>query len=288
MTRDQEKKVPQPSPKHDHAARPLGDLLRTWRDARGLSQLALSLEAGISQRQISFIESGRSVPSRETLGILAQALDVPLRERNALFLAAGYAPMFSDSPWGENEMDVVLHAVDCMLKQHEPFPAFALDRYWNVLATNDAAPRVFGQFVDLAAWPKPRNLLRMMFDPRGMRPFVEGWDDVAASLLERVRREALGFPIDPKTQALLDELRAAQGDAQRPSALNDTPGVDLPVVPIRLRLDGEVFSYFSMITTVAAPRGVAAQELRLECMFPADDATRKAHLQRFAPPMQAA
>ncbi len=260
-----------------------------WRDTRGVSQLALSLQAGISQRQISFIESGRSVPGRDTIDILAQALEVPLRERNALFLAAGYAPMFSDAPWGAQEMGAVMHAVDSMLKQHEPFPAFALDRYWNILSANAAAPQVFGQVTDLSAWPKPRNLLRMMFHPSGIRTCVEDWDTVAMSLLQRVKREALGYSADQATQALLDELLAYQtSGANKLASRTEPPGVDLPMIPIRLRLEGEVFSYFSMITSVAAPRGVATQELRVECMFPADDATRAAHLRRFAPTLRSA
>lgn len=136
---------------HDPKVQPgdLGSLLRYWRDVRGVSQLDLSLEAGISQRQISFIESGRSVPGRDTLLTLAQTLDVPLRERNALLLAAGYAPIYSEAPWNAQEMHGVVRALERIVRQHEPFPALVMDRDWNVLMTNDAAPRFFNCFIDM-------------------------------------------------------------------------------------------------------------------------------------------
>ncbi len=157
----------------------LGDLLRYWRDMRGVSQLDLSLEAGVSQRQISFIESGHSVPGRDTLLTLAQTLDVPLRERNALLLAARYAPVYSEAPWNAHEMHSVIAALERVVRQHEPFPAIVLDRHWNVLMTNDAAPRFFDCFIDMASRKSPRNMLHLIFDPQGMRPFVADWDAVS-------------------------------------------------------------------------------------------------------------
>ena len=157
---------------------PVGDLLRQWRAVRGRSQLELAMDMGVSQRHISFIESGRSSPSRALLLGLSNALDIPLRDRNALLLAAGYAPMYAEPAWDAAEMRVVHRALERMLKQHEPYPALVMDRHWNVLMTNEAAPRFFGQFVDLAKYPKPRNLLRLMFDPQGLRPFVANWDAV--------------------------------------------------------------------------------------------------------------
>lgn len=247
---------------------PVGVLLRQWRDARGRSQLELAMDMGVSQRHISFIESGRSSPSRALLLGVANALDVPLRDRNALLLAAGYAPMYAEPAWDAAEMRVVHRALERMLKQHEPYPALVMDRHWNVLMTNEAAPRFFGQFVDLSRYSKPRNLLRLMFDPLGLRPFVANWDAVAASLFQRVHREAVGGVLDEAMRALVGELLAM-------------PGVDVawrgvevsgnsPVVPIEFRRDGHVSSWFSMVSTVGTPRMVSAQELRVECMFPAD------------------
>lgn len=261
----------------------LGNLLRYWRDVRGVSQLDLSLEAGISQRQISFIESGRSVPGRDTLLILAQTLDVPLRERNALLLAAGYAPMYSEAPWNAQEMHSVVRALERVVRQHEPFPAIVMDRDWNVLMTNDAAPRFFGHFVDMAAREGPRNMLHLMFDPQGMRPFVADWDNVARSLLQRVHRESVGHVVDGTTQHLLDELLAypdVPRDWKTHQITSSAPS--MPVIPLNFVSEGAVLRYFSMVTTVGAPQNVAAQELRLESMFPADDETEARHMQLLA------
>src|SRR5262249_621594 len=186
----------------------LGNLLRYWRDVRGVSQLDLSLEAGVSQRQISFIESGRSVPGRDTLLTLAQTLDVPLRERNALLLAAGYAPIYSEAPWNAQEMHGVIRALERVVRQHEPYPAIVMDRHWNVLMTNDAAPGCFNWLIERAAGEGPGKMVHLMFDPHGMRPFVADWETVARSLLQRVYRESVGRVIDGDTGRLLDELLA--------------------------------------------------------------------------------
>jgi transcriptional regulator with XRE-family HTH domain len=256
----------------------LGNLLRYWRDVRGMSQLDLSLEAGVSQRQISFIESGRSVPGRDTLLTLAQTLDVPLRERNALLLAAGYAPMYSEAPWNAQEMHGVIRALERVVHQHEPYPAIVMDRHWNVLMTNEAAPRFFSCFFDMASREGPRNMLHMMFDPHGMRPFVADWDTVARSLLQRVYRESVGRVIDGDTGRLLDELLAYPDVPRDWKTWNPSLTAPvMPVIPLGFVRDGAVLRYFSMVTSVGAPQNVAAQELRLECMFPADEETEARH-----------
>lgn len=258
----------------------LGVLLRHWRDVRGTSQLDLSLDTGISQRQISFIESGRSVPNRETLMAIARALDVPLRERNTLLLAAGYAPMFSESAWDSLEMKSVTDALARILRQHEPFPAVVMDRYWNVLMANDSAPRFFGCFIDMSARQAPRNMLHLMFDPQGMRPFIANWPDVARSLFERVYRESIGRVLDERTKTLLAELLAypdVRSEWKNPVSLGFTP-----VIPLGFVRGDRVLNYFSMVTTVGTPQTVAAQELRVECMFPADEATEALHAEMMA------
>ena len=242
----------------------LGELLRYWRRERGKSQLDLSLDTGISQRHLSFVESGRSAPSRDLLSIISDALNIPLRERNALLLASGFAPQFSEQSIDAGQMAVVTRAIDRMLQQHEPHPALVLDRYWSVIRTNEAAPRFFGSFVDLAKRPKPRNLLDLMFDPAGMRPFVEEWEKVAAGLLQRVRREAVGQVMDAKLQELLKRLREYPGVAQ----LKPSSTLQSPVLPLVFRKGNQRFSYFSLITTVGTPQCITAQELRVECMFP--------------------
>jgi transcriptional regulator with XRE-family HTH domain len=244
----------------------LGELLRYWRRERSKSQLDLSLDTGISQRHLSFVESGRSAPSRDFLSIVSDALNIPLRERNELLLASGFAPQYSEQNLDAEQMAVVTRAVDRMLQQHEPHPALVLDRYWNVGRTNQAAPRFFGSFVDLEARPKPRNLLDLMFDPAGMRPFVEEWENVAAGLLQRVRREAVGQVSDVKLQELLKRLREYPGV----EGLKQSHAPQSPVLPIVFRRGKERFSYFSLITTVGTPQCITAQELRVECMFPTD------------------
>ncbi|MGE8490495.1 MAG: helix-turn-helix domain-containing protein [Paraburkholderia nemoris] len=265
----------------------LGVLLRHWRDVRGISQLDLSFNAGVSQRHISFIESGRSVPSRQMLMDIAQALDIPLRERNTLLLAAGYAPMYADAAWNAQEMQSVTNALGRMLRQHEPFPALVMDRYWNVMMTNDAAPRFFNCFIDMAARKGPRNMLHLVFDPDGMRPFVSDWQTVADSLIQRVYRESVGRVIDDRTRELLDALRAypdveGNREAERPELAAKAEAASvaaMPVIPIGFVKNGQVMKYFSMIATVGTPQTIAAQELRLECMFPADDETEARHLE---------
>jgi transcriptional regulator with XRE-family HTH domain len=248
----------------------LGELLRYWRRERGKSQLDLSMDTGISQRHLSFVESGRSSPSRDFLSIVSDALNVPLRERNVLLLASGYAPQYSEQSMDAEQMAIVTRAIDRMLQQHEPDPALVLDRHWNVLRTNEAAPRFFGSFVDLEARAKPRNLLDLMFDPAGMRPFVEEWEKVAAGLLQRVRREAVGQVVDAEVQKLMKRLREYPGVA----GLKTSLAPQSPVLPMTFRRGNQRFAYFSLITTVGTPQCITAQEMRVECMFPADATER--------------
>lgn len=256
----------------------LGELLRYWRGARGKSQIELSLDTGVSQRHLSFIEGGRSAPSRQTLMTIAQGLDVPFRDRNRLLLAAGFAPVYREDAWNADEMKSVNAALERVLRQHEPFPAVVMDRYWNVFMTNASAPRFFNMFIDLEARPAPRNLLQLMFDPAGMRPFIAHWDRAAKSLIQRVHRESVGQVIDERTRDLLATLMAypevedalKQADAAMPQPT-------LPMIPLSFVRDGRTLDYFSMVTTVGAPQTIATQELRIECLYPADDQTDMRH-----------
>jgi transcriptional regulator with XRE-family HTH domain len=252
-----------------------GALLRQWRDIRGKTQLDLSFDAGVSQKHISFVESGRSVPSRQMLLDLAQALDVPLRERNVLLLAAGYAPSYSDPALDTPAMTSINRALQRMLRQHEPFPAIVMDRYWNVLMTNDAAPELFNCFIDMSARPAPRNLLHLMFDPDGMRPFIANWPQTARGLLARVYREAVGHVVDIRTKALLEELSRYPG--VKPEWRVPSASDAMPMIPLSFVKDGVTLDYFSLITTVGTPQTITAEELRLECMFPANEQTEAEH-----------
>jgi len=256
----------------------LGELLRHWRNLRGKNQFGLSFECGLSQRHISFIESGRSVPSRQALLKIAQSLDVPLRDRNALLLAAGYAPAYSEAAWNSSQMQAVTLALERMLRQQEPFPALAMDRYWNVLMTNESTPQFFNCFINMSRRTGPRNMLHLMFDPHGMRPFVDNWDEVASSLLQRVHSEAIGRFIDAGTKDLLAALKAYPGrknDDRTSRGGNAAPLT--PMIPISFRKGDTVLNYFSMVTTLGTPQTVAAQEMRIESMFPADETTEKEH-----------
>ena len=284
----------------------LGALLRHWRDARRRSQFDLSIDTGVSQRHISFIESGRSTPGRQTLMDIAQALDIPLRDRNTLLLAAGFAPLYSEGGWNTQEMQGINRALERMLRQHDPFPAVVMDRYWNIFMANDAAPRFFNSFNPEATHKAPRNMLHLMFDPARIRPYIANWESVAKSLFERVYRESVGRMIDEKTKALLAELLAypdVQAGWKAPEATgrpsterasggrlpagrtaagwspSDAAASRLPIIPIGFVKDGQVLNYFSLVATVGTPQTVAAQELRLECMFPADEATEARHLE---------
>jgi transcriptional regulator with XRE-family HTH domain len=243
----------------------LGELLRFWRQERGKSQLDLSMDTGISQRHLSFVESGRSAPSRDFLSVVSDALNIPLRERNDLLLASGFAPQYNEQSIDAEQMTIITRAIDRMLEQHEPHPALVLDRHWFIVRTNSAVPRFFGSFIDLERWPKPRNLLNLMFDPAALRPFVEEWETVAAALLQRVRREAVGQVLNAKLQELLKRLREFPGVAK----LKPSPAPQSPVIPLVFRKGKERFSYFSLITTVGTPQCITAQELRVECMFSA-------------------
>lgn len=253
----------------------VGSLLRQWRDLRGKSQLDLSFDAGVSQRHISFVESGRSTPSRRMLIDLAQALDVPLRERNLLLVAAGYAPLYAEEALDEPGMTIVQRALQRMLRQHEPFPAIVMDRYWNVLLTNDAAPLFFNCFIDLAKRQGRRNLLHLVLDPAGMRPHMKNWTETARGLMARVYREALGRVIDAKTRTLLDEL--SQYPDVEPVWHASIPDSSLPLIPLVFTKGDVTLSYFSMVTTVGTPQTITAEELRIECLFPADEATERDH-----------
>jgi transcriptional regulator with XRE-family HTH domain len=254
----------------------VGTMLQQWRKSRRLSQLALAAEATVSLRHLCFIETGRSHPSRTMVLRLAEALDVPLRERNALLLAAGFAPVYQESQLHGPVLDAVRGALDAILAQQEPYPAVVMDRSWNIRQTNEAAARLFGL---LAAGhapgpPGPSNVLRMMLHPQGVRRYVTNWSDVAEALVRRVRREAVGGVTDEHAQRMLAEVLAYPDMPALPAVPDETPL--LPIVPVRFARDGQAFAYFSTVTTLGTAQDITLQELRIECFHPADEATRRA------------
>jgi transcriptional regulator with XRE-family HTH domain len=259
--------------------RSVGSLLQHWRKTRRLSQLALATQAEISSRHLCFIETGRANPSRDMVLLLASVLDVPLRERNGLLLAAGFAPVYLESTLDAPALAAVRGALDAILRQQEPFPAVVMNRTWDILQTNEAAARFFGFLLDDAAPARPptppANVLRMMFHPDALRPFVANWDDVATALIARVHREAVGGVPDQATRQLLAEILDYPGV---PASLRTANlGMPLvPVVPVSFRKDDLRFNFFSTVTTLGTPQDITVQEIRLECFFPADEATERA------------
>jgi transcriptional regulator with XRE-family HTH domain len=261
-----------------------GRLLREWRSTRRRSQLELALEAEVSARHLSFLETGRAQPSREMVLRLSSALQVPLRERNTLLQAAGFAPAYRETALSEPAMAGMAEALRLLLRQHEPFPAMALDRHWNLVMANEAYLRtlrlLLGEtaapgLAPYAVLPVPRlNTLRALFDPEGLRPHVVNWDEVASEILSRVRREA-AFDGDAETQRLLADLLQASGPPVSPRGA-PPHGVQALVIPVELRVAGHLLRFFTTITTLGAPQDITLAELRIEAFHPADAATEAA------------
>jgi transcriptional regulator with XRE-family HTH domain len=257
------------------ADKTVGKLLQHWRNYRRKSQLTLALDADVSQRHVSFVESGRSTPSREMILNLADALDVPLRERNTLLTAAGYAPVYQESSWNDPEIGSMHRALELILAHQEPFPAVVMDRHWNIIKTNRSAPKFFGLFVDLATSPAAGNVLRMIFHPEGIRPFITNWEKVARGLIQRVSREAVGGFIDQETKSLLNEI-LSYPEVPRSWQSLDLEMATLPIIPVEFRKDDLAFDFFSTVTTLGTPQDITLQEVRIECFFPADEKTETA------------
>lgn len=251
----------------------LGDLLRYWRGVRRMSQLDLASEAGTTPRYVSFVETGRSQPSRQMVVRLARALDVPLRERNGLLVAAGYAPMYALEPLGSPQLDRVDAALTTMLDQHEPFPAVVMDRGWYLLRANRGARLLFGGLFGAERMPEPANVLRLIIEPGPVRRSVRNWSSVVPALLDRARREAVGGVLDRATADLVARL-GERPDVVALLAVTDASPPTVPVVDVSFGLAGETLDFFSVVSTIGTPVDVTAQELRVEAFFPSDEATR--------------
>jgi transcriptional regulator with XRE-family HTH domain len=252
----------------------LGVLLRQWRAVRRMSQLTLALDADISTRHLSCVETGRAQPSREIVLRLAEALEIPLRERNTLLQAAGYAPLYRRTSLDAPEMEAARKAVDLLLRQHEPYPVVVIDRYWNTLRMNSGTRHFLGRF-PICDSVKPHNGVRFVFHPKGLRPFIENWESVAARIIQRVHREAVANPSDETMKCFLEELLSYPAVPSRWRALDldDSPP---PFLTINYRWNNATLRLFSTLTTFGTPQDVALQEMRIESFFPADEATRAA------------
>nr|WP_217346195.1 helix-turn-helix transcriptional regulator [Noviherbaspirillum sp. L7-7A]MBV0880585.1 helix-turn-helix transcriptional regulator [Noviherbaspirillum sp. L7-7A] len=256
--------------------RDFAQALRYWRARRGYSQLRLSAESGISQRHISFLESGRSQPSRELILRLGNALDMPLRQRNAMLLAAGFAPAYRERSLTDPELAAVRRALDFMLTQQAPYPALVVDRLWNLVMLNQPARRLMGWLLNLApgqALPTEGvNVIRLMLDAHGIRPCLPNWQEVCADLLHWVQREAMADGPGSEATRLLESLLALPGVRQAARAVNPDSHA-LPFMTVTLHKGDTELRLFTTIATMGTPRDVTVHELRIESFFPADAGT---------------
>ncbi|MCP5162183.1 MAG: helix-turn-helix transcriptional regulator [Hahellaceae bacterium] len=250
-------------------------MIKQWRNFRKRSQLDLALDAGVSQRHVSFLESGRAKPSRDMVLNLCDVLDLPLRERNQLLTAAGFAPVFKERTLDSQGMATVNKALQMMLDHHEPYPAIVVDRNWNMLLSNRAAVR----FLELLGnqnqlWERvdpggQKNVYRLTFHPQGMKPLINNWNEVSKHLMVRLQREVAADPNNTTLQNLLVELKdQASGDAT--NELNENFA---PLLPMELGVGNLTLKIFSMISSFGTAQDVTADELKVETFFPADDFT---------------
>jgi len=261
--------------RHLRAARPstVGRLLRQWRERRRISQLSLALEAEISTRHLSFLETGRTQPSREMVLLLGRVLEVPLRGRNELLTAAGYAPVYRETGLDAPEMAQVKQALGFMLRQQEPLPAMVLDRHWNIHMTNDAMGKVMGLFLDPAATAElgPPNAMRLSYHPKALRPYIVNWESTAASFIQWLHRDFLRTG-DAETRKLLDEL-LSYPDVPKQWQLLDLDASTAPFLAIELKKGDVRFNFFTVLASLGTPYDITLHELRIECFFAADPAT---------------
>jgi len=248
----------------------VGGLIRQWRERRRLSQLSLALDAEISARHLSFLETGRANPSREMVLLLARVLEVPPRGRNELLLAAGYAPVYHERGLDAPEMAQVRRALEFTLRQQEPYPALVVDGRWNILMSNEGSSRLMGLFLDPAeaAALGPPNALRLFYHPRGMRRFIVNWQATAGALIQWLHRDMLRG--HPETARLLDEL-LSYPDVPKAWRTLDLDAPAAPFLAVELAKDDLHLTFFSTLTSLGVPYDITLDELRVECFFPADE-----------------
>jgi transcriptional regulator with XRE-family HTH domain len=262
--------------------RSFGEHLREWRQRRRMSQLDLALEASISSKHLSFVETGRARPSRDMILHLSERLDIPLREQNILLVSAGYAAVFPERPLDDPALAVARQAVKVVLTGHEPYPALAVDRHWQLVAANAAvAPLLKGADPDLLE--PPLNVLRLSLHPDGMAPRIANLAEWRAHILARLRQQ-IEASADPVLAALYDELAGYPSPSVDPRKPPPRPSLEFGnvVVPLRLATAHGTLAFFSTATVFGTPIDVTLAELAIEAFFPADAATAKA-LRRLTP-----
>jgi transcriptional regulator with XRE-family HTH domain len=252
----------------------IGDHLRTWRQRRRLSQLELAGDAEISTRHLSFLETGRAQPSREMVLRLAENLGVPLRERNAMLIAAGFAPKFQERALDHPSLKVARQAIDLVLAAHEPFPALAVDRHWTMVASNKSVTPLLGG-IDPSLLRSPVNVLRLSLHPKGLAPRIANLAEWRGHLLARLQHQ-VQTTADGTLVELLEELKRYPGhgaSSGRTAPARDYAGI---VIPLELVTPAGTLAFFSTTTVFGTPVDVTLSELAVEAFFPADAATAEA------------
>jgi transcriptional regulator with XRE-family HTH domain len=257
---------------HDVAAGHFSTLLKHWRNVRRLTQIQLAGDANVSARHVCFLETGRAQPSREMVQLLGSALDLPLQERNALHVAAGFVPPYSDLGLAAANLQPVRQALDFILRQQEPYPAIVIDGRWDVRIRNDASTRLFKAFhasYDMESG-LAGNAMHVVFHPKGLRQFITNWNEFAGQMIQILHREvAQGSQIAAQ---LLDEITTYPGLPAAWRHPGDQAGSS-PVMTMQLRKGDYRLAFFSTFTTLAMPTDAALQKLKIECFYPADSAT---------------
>ena len=250
---------------------PVGHLLRAWRQRRRRSQLELACDADISTRHLSFLETGRSQPSRDMVLLLAEQLEIPPRERNALLIAAGYAPIFSERPLDDPSLQAARKVVDLVLAGHEPYPALAVDRHWTLIAANRTVP-LFMAGAEPSLLKPPVNVLRLSLHPEGLAPRIVNLTEWRLHLLARLRRQ-----IEMSGDSVLAELHRELSEYPVPAGLQADPGAEQDyagvAVPLQFATEAGVLSFLSTTTVFGTPVDITLSELALESFFPADALT---------------
>jgi len=253
-------------------ARPVGDLIREWRQRRRLSQLDLALDADISTRHLSYVETGRAAPSRAMVLHLAEQLEVPLRERNTLLTAAGFAPIYRERALDDPALQAAREAVDLVLRAHEPNPALAVDRHWNLISHNRPVLLLL-HGVPPALLQPPLNVLRLSLHPEGLAPKIVNLAAWRNHLFERLRHQ-IAVSADPVLAALLEELQGYPAPPGTES--HEAFDASAVAVPLQMRTAAGVLSFISTITVFGTPIDITLSELAVETFFPADAATAQA------------
>jgi transcriptional regulator with XRE-family HTH domain len=264
----------------EHNPTSFGILLKQWRNRSNLSQLDLAITSQVSQRHISFLESGRSKPSQEMVLQLATVLEIPLRQQNLMLSAAGFSPIHAETDLSAPEMNSISKTIDFILRQQEPYPAIVIDRYWNLLLANHGANRLLNTFIDPEKLQThfcidgKINLMRMMFDPQGLRPVIANWEACVAHLLQRVQREANLSIEGEYSRLLFDELISYPGVADLWNIMNRSTQHTL-LLTIHFQYNELNLQFFSTIATLGTPYDITLQEIRIESFFPADELTER-------------